>query len=110
MVGNRVHIPPKEIGIDVEGPRHFRSGVQYYLRLAVLEIDIARENGLAILDHIDVRRAASSRGQYLQLTPRARLDDPTISTQQNLVSARAGLDRNTAGHTITAMIVSIDLQ
>ena len=91
MVGDRLRVAAKEIGVDVERARHVWRGVQCELRLAVLEIDVAREDGLAVLDDIDVRGAAGARGEDLELNAVAGLDDGAVGAQKNLVRARAGL-------------------
>ena len=49
MIGDRLSIAAEQIGVDVERPRHIGRRVEREFGLAVLEIDIAREDGLAVL-------------------------------------------------------------
>jgi hypothetical protein len=80
MVGDRLGVTAKKICVDVERSCHLRCGVQCELRLAALEIDIAGENGLAVLDDIDIRGAVSARRKHLELNGLAGLDDRTVGT------------------------------
>src|ERR1700733_9786763 len=105
MVGDRLGVSAKKIGIDVEGSRHLRRGIECELSLAALEIDITCEDRLAVLDNIDIRGAAIPCRKHFELNGLAGLDDRTVGAQQNLVSARARLERNTAGDTVTAVVV-----
>ena len=91
MVGDRLRIAAEEIGVDVESAGHLRAWRRGELGLAVLEVEIAGEDGLAVLDDVHVGRAASARGEDLELDAVAGLDDGAVGAQQNLVGAGAGL-------------------
>ena len=110
MVGDRLGIAAKEIGVDVERARHLGRCVQSEIGLAVLQIDVAREDGLAVLDDVDVGGAASARGEDLELDAVAGLDDGAVGAQKNLVGAGAGLERNAAGGAVAVMIVRLDVE
>ena len=78
--------------------------------MAVLQIDIASEDGLAILNDVDVCRATSARGEHLELDAVAGLEDGAVGAEKNLVGAATGLQRNVAGAAVAVVVVGLDVK
>ena len=53
--------------------------------LAVLDVEIARQHGLAVLDDVNVRRAALPGGKDSQLNAITGAIDGALGAQQNLI-------------------------
>jgi hypothetical protein len=64
------------------------------LRLAVVEIEVAREDGLAVLHDIDIGFAMLARGEHFELNAVASFEDGAIGVEQNLVFAERVSRRN----------------
>src|SRR5262249_20746001 len=58
VVGYRLRVASEEIRMEVQRAGKFRRRGERQLRLPVDQVEIARENGLAFLDNIYIRRAA----------------------------------------------------
>jgi hypothetical protein len=65
MVGDRLGVTTKEIGIDVERASHLWRCVEGEVDLSVLQVEVARKDGLPVFDDIDVNGATSPRGEDL---------------------------------------------
>ena len=63
MIGDGLCVAAEEVGVDVEGAGHVGRGVESEVGVAVLEVDVAGQNGLAVLDDIDVGGAAGAGGE-----------------------------------------------
>ena len=110
MVGDGLGVAAEEVGVDVERAGHVGRGVQGQVGLAVLEIEIAGEDGLAILDDVDVRRAAAAGGKDLELDAVAGLDDGAVGAEQDLVGSVAGLERNSGGDAVAVVVIGFDVE
>ena len=110
MVGDRLSIAAEEIGVDVERARHVGRCGESEIGVAVLKIEVAGEDGLAVLDDVDVGGAAGARGEDLELNAVAGLDDGAVGAEKNLVGAAAGLQRNVARGAVAVMIVRLDVE
>ena len=108
MVGNRLGIAAEEISVDVERAGHLRRGIQCELSVAVLKIDVAGKNRLAVLDDIDVSRAAGASGEDVELNAVACLDHSTAGAEKDLIGTTAILKRNVAGGAVAVMVVGLD--
>ena len=108
MVGDGLGVASEEISVDVESAGHLGRGVEGEVGLAVLEIEIAGEDRLAVLDDVDVGGAAGAGGENLELNAVAGLDDGAVGAEENLVSAGAGLERDVAGGAVAMVVVGLD--
>ena len=67
MVAYRLRVTPEQVCTEVQSPSHFRGGKQRKFRLAVVDVQVARQNGLAFLDDVNVGCASLLRGKDPQL-------------------------------------------
>jgi len=65
MVRHRPGVASEKIGVAVERARQIRGGRERKFRLAVFDIDVARENGLAFFHDVYISRAAILSGKDL---------------------------------------------
>ena len=88
------------------------SGVAVRVRSAwpFCEVEVAGEDGLAVLDDVHIGRAAGAGGEDFELDAVARLDDGAIGAEENLVGAVAGLRGDCAGGAVAVMVVGFDLE
>jgi hypothetical protein len=110
MVGDRLGVAAEEIGVDVEGASHLRRDVEGQISLSVLKVEVAGEDGLAVLYDVDVSGAAGTGRENLELNTVAGLEHRVIGTEEDLVSARTCLEWNRGRCTVAVMIICFDVE
>ena len=74
MIADGPRVAPEQIRADIHRARQVRRGRQRQFRLAVHDIQVARQHGLAFLDHVHISRAALLRRKDVQRNALARRD------------------------------------
>ena len=87
MVGDGARVAAEQIGVEVERAGQVGRGGERQLGLAVDDVEVAGEHGLAVLDDVDIGGAARLRGKDLELDAIAGAIDGALGAQQNLVGA-----------------------
>ena len=107
MIGNGLSVVSKEVSIDIESAGHLGRCIEGEVSLAVLKIEVARENRLAVLDDVDVGRAAGAGGEDLELEAVACFEDNSIGAEEYLVGAAPGLEGNGAGGAVAVVVIGL---
>src|ERR1019366_1785227 len=110
MVGDGLGVATEEVRVDVEGASHVGRGVQGQVGLAVFEVEVAGEDGLAILDDVNVGGAGAAGGKDLELDAVAGLDDGAAGAEQDLVGSVASLERDGGGDAVVVVVIGFDVE
>ena len=85
MIDDWLSVPAKKIGVNIQRSSHLGRGVEDKFGLTVLEVQIAREDGLTILDDIHVCGAVSTGRKDFELNAVTGLEDGPVGVEKNLV-------------------------
>ena len=110
MVGDGLGVAAEEVRVDVEGAGHIGRGVQGQVRLAIFEVEVAGEDGLAILDDVNISRAGAAGGNDLELDAVAGLDHGAAGAEQDLVGSVASLERDGGGDAVVVVVIGFDVE
>ena len=110
MIADRARVAAEQVGVEVERAGQVRRGGERQFRLAVHDIQVAREHGLAFLDDVHVRRAALLGREDPELNAIAGAIDGAFGAQQNLVRARASFEGHGARRAIAFLVAGLDVQ
>ncbi len=110
VVAHGARVAAEEVGAEIHRAGQVGRGGERQFRLAVGQVEIAGEHGLAVLHDVDVGRAALAGGEDFQQNAIAGAIYGALRAEQNLLFALAKFEGNGGGGAIALGVGSIHLQ
>ena len=110
VVADGAGIAAEQVGAEIHRAGQLRRGGERQFRCAVGQVEIARQHGLPVLHHIDVRRAARFGGEDLQQNAVARAIHGAFRAQEDLLLALAKLQRHGGGGAVALGVAGIHVE
>src|SRR5271168_3211163 len=108
MIGDGLRIASKQISVDVESASHLGRCVKGEAGLPILDVEVACEDRLTVLDDVDISGAAGAGGENFELETVACLEDGAIAAEENLVGTAASLEGYGIRGAVAVVIVGLD--
>src|SRR5580704_2069315 len=103
-------VASKLVGVEVQRARHIRGCGERQFGCTVLDVEVARQDGLSVLNYIHVCRAPLLSGKNSKLNAVARLINAVLGAQQDLVLILPDLKLHRARSVVSLFVTGVNLE
>ena len=108
MIRDGLRVAADDVGAEIECSGHLRRGGEREIGVTVGEVHIAREDGLSVLDDVNISGSALLSREDLQVDAVAGAIDGAVGAQQDLILAGARFERDSGGRAAAAVVVGVN--